>query len=578
MARIRKIEISNFRGIQRLEWLPSRGVNCLIGPGDTGKSTILDAIDLCLGARRNAQFSDADFHKLNVDKPIQISLTVGELDDALKNFETYGEFLRGFDAETGVVEDEPEKDSEIALTVMLTVGIDLEPVWALYSDRAAAQGKFRNLVWGDRVRLAPTRIGATADYHLAWRRGSVLNRLSDETVDVAKALVGAARDARKAFGDQADAQLSAALEIVAKTATDLGIPVGETVKAMLDAHSISFAGGMISLHDESGVPLRGLGLGSTRLLIAGLQRSASATSSVILVDEVEHGLEPHRIIRFLGSLGAKENQPPLQAFLTSHSPVVLRELDGDQLVVLRDRGDHHETLVVGTDDDTQGTIRLFPDAFLAPSVLVGEGATEVGFVRGIDLYRVEQGFASIASFGTALVNVGGGHPDKAYERATAFQRLGYRIAVLRDDDVKPNAGPEQAFLHAGGEVFACLEGGALEDDLFRSLSHEGVAALLARAVDLHGEELVAAHIESASNGRVKLDRILAEIDFAQEVSEENRKILAAAARSKKASWFKNVGDMEDAAREIIGPDLEHADKGFRDFVEDIFRWASKKSG
>jgi len=53
MARIRKVEIRNFRSIRALDWLPSPGINCLIGPGDSGKSTILDAIDLCLGARRS---------------------------------------------------------------------------------------------------------------------------------------------------------------------------------------------------------------------------------------------------------------------------------------------------------------------------------------------------------------------------------------------------------------------------------------------------------------------------------------------------------------------------------------------
>ncbi|MGO4684118.1 AAA family ATPase [Hyphomicrobium sp. 2TAF46] len=40
------------------------GLNCLIGPGDSGKSSVLEAIDFCLGARRNLQISDADFHRL----------------------------------------------------------------------------------------------------------------------------------------------------------------------------------------------------------------------------------------------------------------------------------------------------------------------------------------------------------------------------------------------------------------------------------------------------------------------------------------------------------------------------------
>jgi putative ATP-dependent endonuclease of OLD family len=77
MPRIRKIEIQNFRGIKDFAWLPSAGINCLIGPGDNGKSSILDAIDYCVGARRNIQFTDADFHRLDVEQPIRISITNG---------------------------------------------------------------------------------------------------------------------------------------------------------------------------------------------------------------------------------------------------------------------------------------------------------------------------------------------------------------------------------------------------------------------------------------------------------------------------------------------------------------------
>ncbi len=53
----------------------------------------LNAIDLCLGARRSFQFTDADFHRLDVEKPIKIWMTIGELDDALKNIDSYGMFF-----------------------------------------------------------------------------------------------------------------------------------------------------------------------------------------------------------------------------------------------------------------------------------------------------------------------------------------------------------------------------------------------------------------------------------------------------------------------------------------------------
>ena len=496
-----------------------------------------------------------------------------KLDDDLKGLETYGMYVRGFDPETGAIEDEPEKDSETVLTLRLTIASDLEPAWTLVSDRAEAQRFSKKLSWSDRVRLAPTRIGAMGDYHLGWRRGSILNRISEERADTSSALAKAAREARNAFGDQAQDQLGETLDIVASTARDLGIPIGENIKALLDAHSVSFSGGTVSLHDEDGVPLRGLGIGSTRLLIAGLQRKAAGQSSIILVDELEHGLEPHRIIRFLGSLGSKETVPPLQVFMTTHSPTALRELSGNQLFVMRRSSVNYELRPVGTANGIQGTIRLYPDAFLAPSVIVCEGASEVGLIRGVDQYRTENDEISIAAQGTALVDCSGGHSDRIFERAEAFRALGYRVAVVRDDDKKPTASVEQAFLLGGGTVIAWRDGRALEDEMFLSLTDSAVMKLIDRAVELRGEDPVDSHIKSASLNGKNLADIRTE-PLIDGLSLETRSVLGKAARSKDKPWFKSVTSMEGVARDIIGPDLVNADAGFRERVERIFTWAA----
>jgi hypothetical protein len=573
MPLVRKVEITNFRGIQEFAWLPSSGINCLIGPGDSCKSSVLDAIDLCLGVRRTVQFTDADFHRLNVTRPIRISLTIGELDNPLKAMEAYGLFLRSFKAATGEVEDEPDSDGETVLTLTLTVAGDLEPTWALESERAAAQNQTRNLNWSDRARIAPTRIGAGGDFNLAWRRGSVLNRLTEERPDGSAVLAEAARNARAAFGDGAEEQLREALTIVEETARDLGIPVGDTVKALLDAHSVSFSGGTISLHNEDGVPLRTLGLGSTRLLVAGLQRKAAEQSTIILVDELEHGLEPHRIIRFLDALGAKEARPPLQAFITTHSPVALRELSGNQLFVMRQVDTRHEARKVGIENDIQGTIRLFPEAFVATSVIVSEGASEVGLVRGIDQYRVTTGFASINSLGVALIDSGGGNADRVFRRADAFHKLGYRTAILRDADKAPTEATEAAFLAVGGKVIAWREGRALEDELFLSLTDEAVDKLIDYAIELHGQDLINEHIKSVSGNTRDLSSIQSDAGSVG-YSVENRVILGSAARTRHTGWLKSVTAMEEAGRAIIGPDLVNADARFREIVESIFVWAS----
>lgn len=571
MARIRRIDIINFRGIQQLTWFPAPGINCLIGPGDSGKSTVLDAIDLCLGAKRNVQFSDADFFGLDITNPISITLTLGSLDDSMETLEGFGPFLRGFVPTSGYIEDEPSTGTEVVLCLNLSVESDLEPSWTLQSDRAMRQGIVKTLAWKDRLALAPTRIGTYADYNLGWKRGSVLNRISEERADASAALVQAARDARSAFGGRAEQQLDEALGIVTATAQELGVHIGGKAKALLDSQSVSLGGGTISLHDVNGIPLRGLGVGSTRLLVAGLQRKAAEGSSVVLSDELEYGLEPHRIARFLDSLGAKEANP-LQVFLTTHSPVALRELSGHQLFVLR-RGEYgHEVRHVGGDDEIQSTIRLFPEAFLARSVIVCEGASEIGLLRGLDQYRLEQGYASLAALGTALVDCGGGDADRPYARASAFQRLGYRVMVVRDDDKQPTPEAQQSFVNQGGSVMAYRAGRALEDELFGSLSPAACQALITYASELH-EELIHEHLRTTSNNTLTLDAVWQEISQTSALSLQTRTTLGKAARIRKKGWFKSISWMEHVARTIVGPDMNLCDPGFRALMDQVFRWA-----
>jgi len=498
----------------------------------------------------------------------------------MRTLESFGAFLRGYHANTGVVEDEPSAGAEVVLCLNLTVASDLEPSWTLVSDRATQQGIVKTLAWKDRVALAPTRIGALSDFNLGWQRGSVLNRISEERADASAALVKAARDARSAFGDQAEQQLGEALGIVTATAQELGVNIGAKAKALLDSHSVSFGGGTISLHNDSGIPLRSLGVGSTRLLVAGLQRKAADQASIVLSDELEYGLEPHRIARFLGSLGAKEAAAPLQVFLTTHSPVALRELSGGQLYVLRSSPQGHEARLVGADDGIQSTIRLYPEAFLAGSVVVCEGASEIGLLRGLDLFRLDQAGVSLAALGVALVDCGGGEPDRPYARAAAFQSLGYRVMVLRDDDKKPTPAIEQAFVQNGGTVVAyragrALEraGRALEDELFGSLTPAACQRLIGYANELHGD-LIVEHLRTVSNNTLTFQQIWDEIQNTGLLSAERRAILGQAARIRKAGWFKQISWMENVARTVVAPDLHLCDQGFRALMDQVFGWAA----
>ncbi|MDZ4084211.1 MAG: AAA family ATPase [Bdellovibrionales bacterium] len=562
MATIRCIEIRNFRSIRHLKWFPSAGFNCLIGPGDSGKSSILDAIDFCLGARRNIQFDDGDFFELDVARPILITITVGDLADSFKTVDGFGIFLRGYDDIFSDINDEPDIDLETVLSIRLRVESDLEPTWTLYSDRAETQAKTRNLSWSERSLLAPTRIAMMTAYDLSWRKGSVLNRLSEDRAEADAAMAKVNREARAAFGEQANDQLKNTREIVKAVAASVGIDVGNDVKALLDLESLSVGGAAISLHNSAGVPLRNLGTGSTRLLLASLQRRAAASSSIILLDELEYGLEPHRIVRLIGSLGAKDSEPSMQVFVTTHSPVALRELSGDQVFVVRQSESGHEIDKVGTGDDAQGAIRLYPEAFLASSVLVCEGATEVGFIRGIDQYFTSQGSISFSARGSSLVD---GKGSEALKRASSFRALGFRTALLRDDDVAVDAAAEKKFIAEGGSIFKWRAGNNLEDELFSSLDSSAVKALVQFVIDESGLSLVDSQIGAASRGSLTAAAIF------NDLNPSARETLATAS-SFKNGWFKSVGFAEQIAVGIVAPGLASSDAEFQKRIREIFAW------
>jgi len=566
MTLIRVLEIENFRAIKKLRWLPGPGMNCLIGPGDSGKSTILDAIDLCLGARRSLSFTDADFHGIDFDQPIRISVTLGDLDDPLKNIDAYGDFLVGFNAGTGIVEPEPGAGIETALTLQLAVQSDLEPEWTLVSLRAQAAGRTRNLNWADRTRIAPARLGVTGDTHLTWRRGSVLSKLTGGKADTSSELTRLAREMRDAFDQKELKELEGSLKLVTVAAAEMGVPVGAAVQALIDAGSVSFTGGTISLHDENGIPLRSLGLGSSRLLIAALQRKAADKATTFLIDELEYGLEPHRIIRLLGALGAKEDVPPLQVFATSHSPTTVAELNAHQLQIVRNMGGEHIVTRASDAGDVQGTIRAHAHALLATSIVVCEGGSEIGLMRGLDQHFTGAGERSLAACGSTLVN---GNGDETFSRANALQSLGYRVAILRDSDKPAPAAAEGSFLAGGGKVFAWGGGRALEQELFAALPDGPAGKLLELAIEIKDRALVEAHVKTISNGTTSLDDLEMEA-LLDGFSLASRILLGNAAA--RFGWLKTITAMEIAGRTIVGPAYDKTDASLTGVMDGVLDW------
>ena len=73
--RIHQVRIERFRGIKLLDWKPQGAMVCLLGPGDSGKTTILDAIEAALSSRWSLSLTDDDFFGGDTSQSIRVSVT-----------------------------------------------------------------------------------------------------------------------------------------------------------------------------------------------------------------------------------------------------------------------------------------------------------------------------------------------------------------------------------------------------------------------------------------------------------------------------------------------------------------------
>ena len=60
-ATIRRLEVIRFRGLQAFAWNPSPTMNVILGGGDVGKTTILEAIALLLNPSNAVTISESDY-------------------------------------------------------------------------------------------------------------------------------------------------------------------------------------------------------------------------------------------------------------------------------------------------------------------------------------------------------------------------------------------------------------------------------------------------------------------------------------------------------------------------------------
>lgn len=557
--RIRKVEVTRFRGIESLSWQPQEKLACLIGPGDSTKSTILDAIELALTPRYDPGFSDLDFFKLDASEPIEITVTVGDPPETLKADSKFGLFLRGWDPQKGV-QDEPD-DLESVLSIRLTVDGHLEPTWVVWNERDE-----KPISAYDRAALGMARIGSNVNWHLSWSRRSALTKSTDTSDEAKPSLARAVRAAREKIDPEHLPEFSKVAESVEKLAGRLGVQPTDSYQPNLSPLAISLRHGALSLHDGE-IPLTSAGSGTQRLAAIAVQLLSIPEGAILLLDEVELGLEPHRLRHLLRYL----RQESGQVVMTSHSSVAIEELSAGELAVVKNRGGLIEAQHVSK--ELQPTVRAASEALLSPSVIVCEGKTEVGLCRAWDK-EVWQAAEKppLARIGVYPIDGGG---SSAPQRALDLADLGYRVALFIDSDKPLPKSQGAALRKADVAIIQWADSTNTEQRVCRDLPLAG----LQRLVDLAIEE----RSSEQSIRQSVLARLQQEVDPPEGVNlaewvesgvdeQEIRQAISGAATVAKKEWFKRI-DLGETLGEVISSFLDKiADTDLHAKISMIEEW------
>ena len=549
---LRRLQIEHFRGIESAEWAINRRLVGLVGAGDSTKTTLLDAIGLVLSPNYNPQFTDADFFGFDLTKNIVIEAAITDLPDNLIKESQLGKDRSGIMPDGTLVHD-PVDEAEECLVVRLTVTPELDPTWEVVrpdSDDA------RPITASQRRQLGFFRLGERPDFHLRWARGSALSGLTDGGDGASSVILDAHREARAAVFNAKPSALHTAAATAQKSAGNFGAAVFGELRPGLEPASATSAHALM-LHDGE-VPLSSFGLGTRRLTSLSIQDQAMDGGSIIAIDEVEHGLEPHRLAQTLRHLKKRTGTGDLQVIMTTHSPITVKTLSAVDLVVVHADGAGVTTChpVPEDLDNVQGTFRSAPDAVLGRRVLVGEGATEVGFLRGLlrhwDAEQIAADQAPAAAIGTVLVNGNGG--TQPAQRAQNFQRLGYPACMLVDNDDRTIDQSVKEAEAIGVAVHRWTFGNALEDEVIQTLSAEGLQAVVNAAVGIKGEQSIQATVGAKLGNKQLTGTTVAAWQTQAGVDEPViRTAIADAATSKKDEWFKR----EDRGEELAGVLIAH---------------------
>lgn len=485
MARIHKLKITHFRGIDSFEqsFIDSNFV-CVIGRGDSGKSTILKAISLVLSPNWNVPFYDSDFFDMDTNTPIEIEASIVDVSEELLVETKYGLHKQFLTNDNQIIDDVLSDEFEYkadVLTIKLVVTDDLEPKWYVVNKRMNQEPI--EIGANDRSKFNTYLVSDYMDNHFSFSKGSPLYKLLNQKTKAAeethKILIDSNRKAKEVIGrSNSYDSFNSTNELVADVAKSMGLDVVD-LKTLLDFKEFTYKESNVTLHSDN-IPFRLRGKGSKRLLSVAIQMAVAQQGGIILIDEIEQGLEPDRVKSLVRQL---KKDAKGQIFITTHSSNVIVELDAADLYM----SNPDKNSLFRFNSDFQGCLRAHPEAFFAKRIIVCEGATEVGICRALDCKLVEDVGFGLSYRAIAIID---GQGTNFPKYALTFKKAGFEVCTFNDDDNRDIDTQIKDCENTGIKVISCERGNSIEAQLFKDLKWNQVKSLVEYAISEKSEQSI----------------------------------------------------------------------------------------
>ena len=380
-ARILKITIQRFRTIQALTWLPAQGMNIILGGGDVGKTTLLEAIALLLSPSNSVVISEADYwardsaQEFVIEAVMALPETTGI---GSQNTFAWPWAWNGQDAVAPSADgdDDLPVPSEPVYRVRVRGTTELELAWEVIQPNDECD-HFSTAI---RRRIGLVRMSADErnDRDLRLVYGSALDRLLAD--NALRARIGkdvAGLNLHESLNDKGKEAIASLDARMAGAALPNELKLGLTTSQGL---SIGALIGLMATKNGVTLPLSSWGAGTRRMAALEIASATEKEASVTLIDEIERGLEPYRLRKLINILTGQDEQ----IFLTTHSPVAISCAENAHLWYLDSQG----SIGALPRDKIRPQQKRDPETFLARVAVIAEGPTEVGFLQ----YLLEKAF------------------------------------------------------------------------------------------------------------------------------------------------------------------------------------------